>query len=87
MTFAGALQLDQVRACTDAAFEAGINLFDTADVYRSGRGGAAWGEILKDRPRDSFITLPGRCSRLGDCAYTAPPQRPFRQVRATFDRS
>src|SRR5262249_25661429 len=43
------------RACTDAAFEVGINFFDTANVYGRGAAESAWGEILSRRPRDSYI--------------------------------
>jgi aryl-alcohol dehydrogenase-like predicted oxidoreductase len=46
---------EQTRACTDAAFEAGINFFDTANVYGQGAAESAWGEILSGRPRDSYI--------------------------------
>ena len=42
------------QACTDAAFEAGINFLDTANVYGRGAAESAWGEILADRPRDSY---------------------------------
>ena len=44
LTFAGGVGLEQTRACTEAAFEAGINFFDTANVY--GRGAAE--EFLAD---------------------------------------
>src|SRR3954447_17432449 len=37
LTFSGGVEFDQTRACTEAAFEVGINFFDTANVY--GRGG------------------------------------------------
>src|SRR4051794_34881042 len=55
LTFSGGVELDQTRACTDAAFEAGINFFDTANVYGRGAAESAWGEILSGRPRDSYI--------------------------------
>jgi len=48
-------QLDQVRATTDAAFEAGINFLDTANAYGRGAAESAWGEVLSKRPRDSYI--------------------------------
>src|SRR6185503_10532716 len=48
-------EFEQTRACTDAAFEAGITLFDTANVYGRGAAEAAWGEILSGRPRDSYV--------------------------------
>jgi aryl-alcohol dehydrogenase-like predicted oxidoreductase len=55
LTLAGGVGLEQTRACTDAAFEAGINFFDTANVYGRGAAESAWGEILSRRPRDSYI--------------------------------
>ncbi|MBN9622028.1 MAG: aldo/keto reductase family protein [Actinobacteria bacterium] len=55
LTYAGGIEADQTRACTDAAFEAGINFFDTANIYGRGAAEAAWGEILSARPRDSYI--------------------------------
>jgi aryl-alcohol dehydrogenase-like predicted oxidoreductase len=54
LTFSG-VEFDQTRACTDAAFEAGITFFDTANVYGRGVAESAWGEILSGRPRDSYV--------------------------------
>jgi aryl-alcohol dehydrogenase-like predicted oxidoreductase len=39
----------------NAAFERGINFLDTANVYARGRCEEVWGELLKDRRRDSFV--------------------------------
>jgi aryl-alcohol dehydrogenase-like predicted oxidoreductase len=55
LTFAGGLEREQTEACTRAAFEAGINFFDTANVYGAGEAETAWGEILPDYPRDEYI--------------------------------
>src|SRR4051812_17548286 len=55
LTFSRGVEFEQTRACTDAAFEAGINFFDTANVYGRGAAESAWGEILSGRPRDSYI--------------------------------
>ena len=55
LTYSGGVELDQTRACTDAAFEAGINFFDTANVYGRGAAETAWGDILSGRPRDSYV--------------------------------
>jgi aryl-alcohol dehydrogenase-like predicted oxidoreductase len=55
LTYSGGVELDQTRACTDAAFEAGINFFDTANVYGRGAAETAWGEVLSARPRDSYV--------------------------------
>jgi aryl-alcohol dehydrogenase-like predicted oxidoreductase len=55
LTFSGGVAFEQTRACTDAAFEAGITFFDTANVYGRGAAESAWGEILSGRPRDSYV--------------------------------
>ncbi|MEA2159373.1 MAG: hypothetical protein QOD66_1753 [Solirubrobacteraceae bacterium] len=55
LTFSGGVAFEQTRACTDAAFDAGINFFDTANVYGRGAAETAWGEILSGRPRDSYV--------------------------------
>jgi aryl-alcohol dehydrogenase-like predicted oxidoreductase len=55
LTFAGGIEFEQTRACTDAAFEAGINFLDTANAYGRGASESAWGEILSGRPRDSYV--------------------------------
>src|ERR1700712_929461 len=54
-TYGGGIEADQTRACTDAAFEAGINFFDTANIYGRGAAETAWGEILSGRDRDSYV--------------------------------
>jgi aryl-alcohol dehydrogenase-like predicted oxidoreductase len=55
LTFSGGVAFEQTRACTDAAFDEGINFFDTANVYGRGAAESAWGEILSARPRDSYV--------------------------------
>jgi aryl-alcohol dehydrogenase-like predicted oxidoreductase len=55
LTYSGGIEAEQTRACTDAAFEVGINFFDTANVYGRGAAETAWGEILSGRTRDSYI--------------------------------
>src|SRR5436190_1569600 len=55
LTYSGGVAFEQTRACTDAAFDAGINFFDTANVYGRGAAETAWGEILSGRPRDSYV--------------------------------
>lgn len=45
----GLMDLDQSRVVIDAAFDAGINFFDTADLYGNGGSETFLGEILRDR--------------------------------------
>src|SRR5436309_12987098 len=55
LTYSGGVGREQVEACTEAAFEVGINFFDTANVYGAGAAEEAWGEILSGRPRASYV--------------------------------
>ena len=54
LTYSGGVAREQTEACTRAAFDAGITFFDTANVYGRGAAETAWGEILRDYPRDSY---------------------------------
>jgi aryl-alcohol dehydrogenase-like predicted oxidoreductase len=55
LTYSGGVTRAQTEACTRAAFDAGINFFDTANVYGRGAAELAWGEILAGYPRDSYV--------------------------------
>jgi 1-deoxyxylulose-5-phosphate synthase len=54
LTYSGGVGREQTEACTRAAFDAGITLFDTANVYGRGAAERAWGEILSSYPRDAY---------------------------------
>jgi aryl-alcohol dehydrogenase-like predicted oxidoreductase len=55
LTYGSGVEREQTDACTRAAFDAGINFFDTANVYGSGAAETVWGEILKDFDRGSYV--------------------------------
>jgi aryl-alcohol dehydrogenase-like predicted oxidoreductase len=54
-TFGGSLDDDAAIALVDAAFDAGINFFDTANTYSEGRSEEVLGRALSTRPRDSYV--------------------------------
>ena len=55
LTYSGGVEADTTRACTEAAFDAGITFFDTANAYGRGAAEEAWGKILSQHPRDSYV--------------------------------
>src|SRR3954469_16706511 len=55
LTYGAGVEREHTEACTKAAFEAGINFFDTANVYGGGAAETAWGEVLKDFKREEYI--------------------------------
>src|SRR5271163_1206210 len=66
LTYSGGVEADQTAACTAAAFDAGINFFDTANVYGRGAAETAWGEILSKHPRDSYILATKLAGQMSD---------------------
>jgi aryl-alcohol dehydrogenase-like predicted oxidoreductase len=55
LTYSGGIERERTEACTRAAFDAGINFFDTANVYGTGAAEEAWGEILAGYDRASYV--------------------------------
>ena len=51
----GEIDQQQVNAMIKAAYDAGVNYYDTAYVYGGGASEKALGEALKQFPRDSFF--------------------------------
>src|SRR5881396_967632 len=55
LTFGGGVSNTQAEACVAKAFELGINFIDTANVYSRGGAEEFLGEVLAERPRDSYV--------------------------------
>jgi aryl-alcohol dehydrogenase-like predicted oxidoreductase len=55
LTYSGGVGAEQAKACVDAAFEAGINFIDTANVYGQGAAETLLGEALTGRERSSYV--------------------------------
>jgi 1-deoxyxylulose-5-phosphate synthase len=55
LTYGGGVPREQAEDCVAKAFDVGINFIDTANVYSRGRAEEFLGEVLADRPRDSYI--------------------------------
>jgi len=55
LTYSGGVQREQAKACVEAAFAAGINFIDTANVYGRGAAETLLGEVLAGRERSSYV--------------------------------
>src|SRR5690348_3805762 len=55
LTYGGGVERERAEACVAKAFEIGIDFIDTANVYSGGRAEEFLGEVLADRPRDSYV--------------------------------
>jgi 1-deoxyxylulose-5-phosphate synthase len=55
LTYSGGVEREQAKACVQAAFDAGINFIDTANVYGRGAAETLLGEVLADYERSSYV--------------------------------
>jgi 1-deoxyxylulose-5-phosphate synthase len=55
LTYSGGVELEQAKACVEAAFDAGINFLDTANVYGRGAAETLLGEVLAGHERSSYV--------------------------------
>jgi 1-deoxyxylulose-5-phosphate synthase len=55
LTYSGGVEREQARACVQAAFDAGINFIDTANVYGRGASETLLGEALAGHERSSYV--------------------------------
>src|SRR5215471_14155313 len=55
LTYGGGVERERAEACVSKAFELGIDFIDTANVYAAGRAEEFLGNVLADRPRESYI--------------------------------
>ena len=86
LTFSGGIEFERTRACTEAAFEAGINFFDTANVYGQGAAEAAWGELLSSRPRGSYILATKVWGRMSETDKGLSAAQIAKQIDASLAR-
>jgi 1-deoxyxylulose-5-phosphate synthase len=55
LTYSGGVEREQAEACVKAAFEAGINFIDTANVYGKGASETLLGEVLAGYERSDYV--------------------------------
>ena len=55
LTYSGGVEREKAAACVEKAFEVGINFIDTANIYGKGAAETFLGEVLENKPRDSYV--------------------------------
>lgn len=55
LTYGGAVAKETAADCIRAAYDLGINFFDTANVYATGESEKVVGSVLKEYPRDTLV--------------------------------
>jgi aryl-alcohol dehydrogenase-like predicted oxidoreductase len=86
MTYGGGIEDEQAEACVAAAFEAGINFIDTANVYSGGAAEDFLGQVLADRPRDSYILATKLFFPMGGEDHGLSRQQVLKQIDRSLAR-
>jgi aryl-alcohol dehydrogenase-like predicted oxidoreductase len=86
LTYGGGVDDDHARACVDAAFDAGINFIDTANVYAVGGAEAFLGDVLKSRPRDSYVLATKLYFPMDDQNQGLSREQVRKQIDASLER-
>ena len=86
LTYGGGVGDDRAEACVAKAFEAGINFIDTANVYARGKAEEFLGEVLKDRPRDSYVLATKLFGAMSDTDRGLSRVQVLKQIDASLAR-
>ena len=86
LTYSGGVEREHTEACTRAAFDAGINFFDTANIYGVGAAETAWGEILSNFDRDSYILATKLFFPMSEDSGGLSKQEIHKQIDASLER-
>jgi aryl-alcohol dehydrogenase-like predicted oxidoreductase len=86
MTYGGAVERDRAEACVAKAFEVGIDFIDTANVYSGGGAEEFLGEVLADRPRDSYVLATKLFFPMSDTDRGLSREQVLKQIDASLRR-
>jgi len=86
LTYGGGVERDRAEACVAKAFEVGIDFIDTANVYSRGQAEVFLGEVLADRPRDSYILATKLFWPMADGGHGLSREQVFTQLDASLRR-
>jgi aryl-alcohol dehydrogenase-like predicted oxidoreductase len=86
LTYGAGVEREQTEACTRAAFDAGITFFDTSNIYGRGAAEEAWGAILSDYRRESFVLATKVFFPMSDTDRGLSRQQIHKQLDASLAR-
>jgi aryl-alcohol dehydrogenase-like predicted oxidoreductase len=86
LTYSGGVAREQAHACVKAAFEAGINFIDTANVYGRGAAESLLGEVLSDYERSSYVLATKVYFPMSDTDMGLSAAQIHKQIDASLER-
>jgi 1-deoxyxylulose-5-phosphate synthase len=86
LTYSGGVAREQARACVQAAFDAGINFIDTANVYGRGASETLLGEVLSGHERSSYVLATKVYFPMSDVDRGLSAAQIHKQIDASLER-
>jgi len=86
LTYGVGVESDKARACLNAAFDAGINFIDTANIYGRGAAETFLGEALSGRARNSYVLATKLYFPMTDTDYGLSRVQVEKQLDASLKR-
>lgn len=86
LTYSGGVQREQAEACVKAAFEAGINFIDTANVYGRGAAESLLGDVLSGHERSSYVLATKVFFSMSDTDMGLSKAQIHKQIDASLKR-
>jgi len=86
LTYSGGVERAQAEACVRAAFDAGINFIDTANVYGRGASERLLGEVLSGHERSSYVLATKVYFQMSDTDRGLSAEQIHKQIDASLER-
>jgi aryl-alcohol dehydrogenase-like predicted oxidoreductase len=86
LTYSGGVEREQAQACVKAAFDAGINFIDTANVYGRGAAETLLGDVLGDYERSSYVLATKVYFPMSDSDFGLSAAQIHKQIDASLQR-
>lgn len=86
LTYSGGVERAQSEACVKAAFDAGINFFDTANVYGREASETLLGEVLSGYERSSYVLATKVYFQMSDTDRGLSAAQIHKQIDASLAR-
>lgn len=86
LTYAGGVARQQAEACVHKAFDVGINMIDTANVYGRGAAESLLGEVLQGVDRASYILATKVYFPMSDTDLGLSATQIHKQIDASLQR-
>ena len=86
LTYSGGVAREQSEACVRAAFDAGINFIDTANVYGRGASETLLGDVLAGYERSSYVLATKVFFPMSDTDMGPLAEQIHKQIDASLKR-